>query len=98
MIRFQLQGSKEKRPKVLYDRTNLCRAFNATRSGMSVYMATRQYNVPDFTLRDRKMGNVSVDATIGFDIIFNRSEERKLVDHITYMADIGYGYKKSSIQ
>ena len=95
---FLLQGSKEKRPKVLYDRTNLRRAFDATRSGMSVYMAARQYNVPESTLRDRTRGNISVDATIGFDTIFNRSEERKLVDHITYMADIGYGYNKSSIQ
>ena len=90
--------ARKKRPKVLYDRTNLCRAFDATRSGMSVYMAARQYNVPESTLRDRTRGNISVDATIGFDTIFNRSEERKLVDHITYMADIGYGYNKSSIQ
>ena len=93
-----MQSTKEKRPKVLYDRTNLRRAFDATRSGMSVYMAARQYNVPESTLRDRTRGNISVDATIGFDTIFNRSEERKLVDHITYMADIGYGYNKSSIQ
>ena len=95
---FLLQDSKEKRPKVLYDCTNLCRAFYATRSGMSVYMAARQYNVPESTLRDRTRGNISVDATIGFDTIFNRSEERKPVDHITFMADIGYSYNKSSIQ
>ena len=75
---FLLQGSKEKRPKVLYDRTNLRRAFDATRSGMSVYMAARHYNVPESTLRDRTRGNISVDATIGFDTIFNRSEKRKL--------------------
>ena len=90
-----MQGSKEKRPKVLYDSKNLRRAFDATRSGMSVYMAARQYNVPESTLRDITRGNISVEATIGFDTIFNRSEERKLVDHITYMADIGYGYKPS---
>ena len=95
---FLLQRLKEKRPKVLYDRTNVCRAFDATRSGMSVYMAARQYNVPESTLRDRTRGNISVDATIGFDTIFNRSAERKLVDQITYMTDIGYGCNKSSIQ
>ena len=53
-------------------------------------MAARQYNVPESALRDRTRGSISVDATIGFDAIFNRSEEQKLVDHITYMADIGY--------
>ena len=67
---FLLQGSKEKRPKVWYDRTNLCRAFDATRSGICVYIAARQYNVPESTLRDRTRGNISVDATIGFDTIF----------------------------
>ena len=82
----------------MYDRTNLRRAFDATRSGMSVYMATRQYNVPESTLRDKTRGNILVDATIGFDTIFNTSEERKLANHITYTADIGYGYSKSSIQ
>ena len=78
---FLLQSSKEKRPKVLHDGTNLRRAFDATRCGMSVYMAARQYNVPESTPRDRTRESISVDATIGFDTIFNRSEEWKLVDH-----------------
>ena len=47
-------------------------------------MAGRQYSVPESTLRDRTRGNISVDATIVFDKMFNRSEERKLVDGITY--------------
>ena len=61
---FLLQDSKVKRPKVLYDRANLRRAFDATRSGMSVYMAARQYNVPESTLRDSTRRNKTVDATI----------------------------------
>ena len=92
---FLLQGLKEKRQKVMYDSKNLYRVSDATRSGMIVYMAARQYNVPESTLRDRTRGNILVDATLGFDTIFKRSEERKLVDHINYMADIGYGYKSN---
>ena len=39
-----------------------------------------------------------MDATIGFETIFSRAEEEKLVSHISYMAEIGYGYNVSSIK
>jgi hypothetical protein len=39
-----------------------------------------------------------VDTHIGFEHTFSRNEEEKLVNHISYMADIGYGYSKSPIQ
>ena len=41
---------------------------------------------------------MDLDVKIGFDTIFNREEEEKLVGHITYMADIGYGYGASGIR
>ena len=81
-----------------YDRANLQRAFDATQNGMSVYKAARLYNIPEQTLRDRTKGLVDLDATIGFDKIFSTDEEKKLVEHVTYMADIGYGYNKKGIQ
>lgn len=37
-------------------------------------------------------------ATIGFETIFSAADEKKLVEHVTYMANIGYGYNKISIQ
>lgn len=74
------------------------RAFEATRDGVSVYRAARQYPVPESTLRDRHLGLVSLDVHIGFDTIFSIDEEQKLVNHISYMASIGYGYNKSAIQ
>ena len=63
-----------------------------------MYRAARQFSVPESTLRDRTLGLVDLNVTIGFDSIFNKEEEQKLVNHITYMAQIGYGYSKSSIQ
>jgi hypothetical protein len=30
--------------------------------------------------------------------VFNEREEKDFVDHLTYMAKIGYGYSKNSIQ
>lgn len=39
-----------------------------------------------------------MEATIGFETIFSAADEKKLVEHVTYMANIGYGYNKISIQ
>ena len=62
---------------------------------MSVYRAARLYNIPESTLRDRTLGNVSVDAKNGIGTLMTVEEEHKLVQHISYMAEIGYGYNKS---
>ena len=95
---LSLQDVPVKKKKMQYDRANLVRAFEATRRGVSVYRAARDYSVPQQTLRDRVNGLVDLDVKIGFDTIFNREEEEKLVGHITYMADIGYGYGASGIR
>lgn len=81
-----------------YDKQSLLRAFEATRTGVSVYRAARMYSVPESTLRDRTRGIVSLDGTRGPDTLLSHSEEQQLVDHISYMASIGYGYTKSNIQ
>jgi hypothetical protein len=65
---------------------------------MSVYRAARQYNVPESTLRDRTRGNVDIEAKVGQDTIFTKDEEKDFVNHMTYMARIGYGYSKAKIQ
>jgi hypothetical protein len=88
----------QKKKRLQYDRSNLQRAFQATSNGMSVYRAARMYSEPETTLRDRKTGKVEVDSTIGFETIFNKEEENKLVQHVSYMAEIGYGYNKQGIQ
>ena len=92
------QDLPPKKKRLQYDRSNLSRAYQATQSGMSVYRAARLYNIPESTLRDRTLGNVSVDAKNGTGTLLTVEEEHKLVQHISYMADIGYGYNKSSIQ
>ncbi|KAH3787560.1 hypothetical protein DPMN_165686, partial [Dreissena polymorpha] len=58
---------------------------------MSVYRAARVYQVPESTLRDRARQNVSIYCHHGENKLFTEDKERKLVDHIVYMADIGYG-------
>ena len=95
---FYLQQATPVRRRLQYDRSNLARAYEATQCGMSVYMAARRYSVPESTLRDRTRGNVEVDARTGHGTLLSADEEQKLVTHISYMADIGYGYNKPGIQ
>ena len=87
-----------KKRKLQYDRGNLQKPFEATQKGLSAYRAAGQYSVPESTLRDRTRGLLDLNATIGFETIFSRAEEEKLVSHISYMAEIGYGYNVSSIK
>ena len=63
-----------------------------------MYRASRDYSVPESTLRDRTRGLVDLDVKIGFDRIFSAEEEEKLVGHVSYMAEIGYGYGVSGIR
>ena len=95
---FYLQQATPVRRRLQYDRSNLARAYEATQCWMSVNMAARRYSVPESTLRDRTRGNVEVDARTGHGTLLSADEEQKLVTHISYMADIGYGYNKPGIQ
>lgn len=88
----------EPQPTPKYDKANLRRAFDATLTGVSVYRAARVYGVPESTLRDRTRHIVSLEAVKGPDRIFTSEEEMELVQHIKYMAEIGYGYTKINIQ
>jgi hypothetical protein len=65
---------------------------------MSAYRASKLYNVPPTTLRDRISGRVDADAKVRHETILTHEEEQKLYDHITYMANIGFGYSKTSVQ
>ncbi|KAJ8309869.1 hypothetical protein KUTeg_011734 [Tegillarca granosa] len=91
---INVQGSSVKQKKLQYERANLQKAYNATLTGMSVYRAARMYLVPESTLRDRTRNKVEMEPTFGFGTF----KENKLVEHVTYMASIGYGYNKIGIR
>ena len=95
-IYFQAVPVKKRR--LQYDRGNLALAYDAALKGMSVCSAAKRYQVPESTLRDRTRGNVTLDAKNGHGTLFTMEEEKMLVDHLSYMADIGYGYQKSKVQ
>ena len=93
-----LQNSDTKKKKMQYERAILQRAYNTTKNVISVYRAAKLFSVPECTLRDRTRGLVNLNTVIGFDNIFSDHEEKQLVEHISYMANIGYGYNKMGIQ
>ena len=61
---------------------------------MSVYSASRKFCVPESALRKRTRENITHDTKVGVGTLFTESEEKLLVDHVKYMASIGYGYNK----
>lgn len=90
---------QEKSKRLQYDRANLQRAYDAFRNqNISVYEAARIYGVPERTLRDRFSGNVALDCKVGHETLFDFQEEKDFVEHLKYMAEIGYGYTKSMVQ
>jgi hypothetical protein len=61
-----------------------------------LYRASRNYGVPESTLRDRTLGLVSATGK-SLNFLFDEDTEKKLVDHIKYMASIGYGYSRCDV-
>ncbi|WAR08421.1 hypothetical protein MAR_018379 [Mya arenaria] len=80
-----------------YDATLLNRAFSDVKEkGMSVYKASREYGVPESTLRDRTLGQQPTGDLpyAGPGPLFSKNEESQPVEHVAYMARIGYGYSR----
>ena len=82
-----------------YERANLQRAYDAAKkNGISVYRAARLFSVPESIHRDTTRVLVNLNTVIGFDNIFSDDGEKQLVEHISCMANIEYGYNKMGIQ
>ncbi|XP_053400532.1 jerky protein homolog-like [Mercenaria mercenaria] len=100
-LRLPTIGKATKRRR-LYDTGLIARAYkDVVSSGMSVYKAARLYGIPESTLRDRTLGLQPVTGekenlpSSGPPPTFTAQEEQKLVEHISYMASIGYGYTRA---
>ena len=68
---------------------------------MSVYKASREYGIPESTLRDRFLTGVQFNENklpnFGGGRLLNDEEERVLVEHLNHMDYLGYGYTKKDI-
>ena len=99
IIYFQFPTIRHPKQKRNYDPAQIGLAFKAVTDGkMSVYRAARVFGIPESTLRDRHLGLQPSDITptYGPDPLFTMEEEKSLIEHMTYMSNIGYGYSRQA--
>ncbi len=101
-IIFQAPKAKKKltnKYRQGYTPDNLTRAYRLVQSGMSKRRASHLTGVPRQTLCDRLSGLVRVNRRgSGVEAVFTEEEEKALVQHVSTMAAIGYGYTRMSIR
>uniref|UniRef100_A0A8W8NV40 HTH psq-type domain-containing protein n=1 Tax=Magallana gigas TaxID=29159 RepID=A0A8W8NV40_MAGGI len=65
---------------------------------MSVHGASKQFQVPLTTLRDRVDGRISIDVVLsGPPPLFTQEQESYINEHIKTMSEIGYGYTRAEV-
>ena len=72
---------------------NALKAVNENK--MNIYKAARSFNVPPQTLRDRVTGHVK---GTGGHTLLSKEEEQTLVEHVTIMSQLGYGYTHTQLR
>ncbi|KAJ8306069.1 hypothetical protein KUTeg_016614 [Tegillarca granosa] len=90
---------KTKDEEKAYSPSKLNNAYmSVIENNTPVYKAARQFGVPLTTLRDRVDGRVSIDTVrSGPNPLFSLEQEAKLVIHIKFLAEVGYGYTRSEV-
>ncbi|XP_071108990.1 uncharacterized protein [Haliotis cracherodii] len=87
------QGYKSYSPTAL---TNAY--FEVKNSKVAVHKTALNFSVPEQTLRDRIKGKINVDTVkSGATPSFDAEQETRLVDHVAYMASIGYIYTRKEV-
>ena len=97
---FQIPVAKTKSNYRQYDGKLLDFAYQAViKKKISANRAAISYGVPVTTLKDRISGRISLSTTSGGQYpLLSKSEEKDIVDHVHYMASVGYGYSKIDLR
>ena len=64
---------------------------------MSVHVASKKYNIPDQTLRDRIHGKVKDEAKVGRPTFLSPEEENEVVQTCVVFANMGHGMDKNKV-
>lgn len=98
-------ANKTKKTRLQYDRKNLEAAFNEYNSfelnsyeKLSIRRLSKQYNVPETTLRDRIKGRIQIDACVGHKPFLTGEEEQKLAQYLLKCSECGVGKTKSQVK
>lgn len=98
-VYFQCNPQLTRRKYRLYSPTAMTNAYKAVKEGnMPVLRASKQFGVPENSLRDRVLGKVPPETvTMGREPLFSNFEEATIVEHVKKMANYGYGYTRHEL-
>ena len=96
---FQYSPLPVRKKYRLYSSTSLTNAYLAVREdNVSVRRASKQFDLPMQTLRDRVLGKVDPQCvTTGRAPVFSMEEESHIVGHLKAVAKYGYGYTRQEM-
>ncbi|XP_063369793.1 uncharacterized protein LOC134658117 [Cydia amplana] len=86
----------EKKKRKLYSDSNLAEALDQISKGMSIYQASKTYNIPESTLRDKRDKKYK-NTKCGTQPILTLQEEKQIVDWIHYLGRIGFPVSKQQL-
>ncbi|XP_052223865.1 uncharacterized protein LOC127839515 [Dreissena polymorpha] len=95
-VKYPVKSSLKYR---LYSPTAMTNAFRAVKEQqMSVCRASIQFGVPTTSLRQRVRGRVDPEViSSGPSPVLSQEEEAMFVDHLKFMASVGYGYTRMEV-
>ena len=68
------------------------------KKNISASRASKLYQVPIQTLRDRVLGKIDINTvTTGRALVLSLEEEAKLMSHLKEVAKLGYGYTRQEV-
>lgn len=79
-----------------YTDAQVAEALLSIRQGMSIYQASKQYNVPKTTLRSKR-DELYENEKCGKQPVLNRNEEKQVVDWIHYLGKSGFPVTKEQL-
>ena len=81
----------------LWSQESMEAAVQSVQEGKGLREASRLYNVPVETLRQRVTGKVELDCRPGPPTVLTQEEEGEIVRYLIQMADMGYGLTKEAV-
>lgn len=88
----KMDGKKRK----CYTNSQVAKALSMIQQGMSVYKASKLYNVPETTLRNKRQDLYS-NEKCGKKPVLNLNEEEQIVDWIHYLCKCGFPVTKKQL-
>lgn len=86
----------DKKKRKCYSDTQLAEALASIQQGMSIYQASKRYNVPETTLRSKR-DELYENEKCGRQPVLTLGEEKQIVDWIHYLDRRGFPVNKEQL-